>query len=162
MERQPVSQVANPASDTGAREVLPIIEESLDVQRQRVDTGVVVQITKVVSEHRVPVNETLVHEFIDTERVKVGRVVDATPAVRYEGDVMIVPVTEERLVVRKELYLAEEVRVIRRRELRQVSDEVTLRRENLSVRRFDPATQEWRQESNDAGAGVSPGPDPPV
>lgn len=149
------------AGEPHREEVIPVVEETLNVERRVVDTGVVVQISKVVSESVVPVSQSLVSEFVGTERVKVGRVIDEAPAVRYEGDVMIVPVVEERLVVRKELFLAEELRVTRRRETRQAESEVTLRRESVSVRRLDPLTQQWLEESADVADGKPMGPGGP-
>ena len=155
--------MTSPSSGGSQREqVIPVIEEALEVRRQVVDTGVVVQINKVVSEKLAPVAESLTSEFVSTERVKVGRVIDGPVAVRYEGDVMIVPVIEERLVVRKELFLAEELRVIRRRETREVHEDVLLRREQLTVRRFDPLTQQWQEESGVPLPDRASGPGPPV
>jgi hypothetical protein len=45
-------------------------------------------------------------EVTEVERIVVGRPVDAEVPVRYEGDVVIHPVVEERLVTRKQLAAA--------------------------------------------------------
>ena len=63
--------------------------------------------------------------------------------VRHEGDVMVVPVVQERLVTRTELVLVEEIRLTRRREVTQAEAKVVLRREHVVVERFDPDTDQW-------------------
>lgn len=141
--------------------VVPVIEESLEVRRRTVDTGAV-QIGKVVTEQVVPVTESLTSEYVDTARVAIGRVISEPALVRHEGDVMIVPVVEERLVLRKELFLVEELHVTRRRETRQASEQVTLRRESVRVRRLDPVTQQWEPEGGERADARPPGPDPPA
>ena len=81
------------------------------------------------------VSETLARETVDVERIPVGRVVEARPEVRQEGDVTIVPVVEERLVVRKELVLTEEIRLTRRRDTEAIEQAHTVRRERAEVTR---------------------------
>jgi uncharacterized protein (TIGR02271 family) len=71
------------------------------------------------------------------ERVPVGRVVEAAPQVRSEGDTMVVPVLEEVLVVEKRLMLKEEVRITLRRVAETSQQRVTLRSEEVVVER-DP------------------------
>lgn len=51
---------------------------------------------------------------VEIRRVKVDREVDHVPKVRVEGDVTIVPVVEEVLVVEKRLVLKEEVHISKR------------------------------------------------
>ena len=85
-------------------------------------------------------------EMVEVQRVAVGRVVDEPPAVRHEGDVMVVPVVQERLVMRKELVLVEEIHLTRRREVTQAQADVVLRRERVTVERFDPDTGQWHAE----------------
>jgi stress response protein YsnF len=57
------------------------------------------------------------------------------PAIRTEGDVTIVPVFEERLVVEKRLFLIEEVHLRRVASVEQVALPTTLRRMNVEVTR---------------------------
>lgn len=68
----------------------------------------------------------------------VGRQVEATPAVREEGDVTIYPVMEERLVVEKRLFLKEELRVTRTVRLEPFEQEVVLRSMTADVERLPP------------------------
>lgn len=122
---------------------IPVIEEQLEVGRKVVDTGPTLRLRKQVEEVPAQVREAMAHEFVDVQRVPIGRVVDAAPAVREEGGVMVVPVVEERLVTRKELVLVEEIRLTRRREVRDVQADVTLRRERVLVERLDPESGQW-------------------
>jgi uncharacterized protein (TIGR02271 family) len=128
---------------TGSRDgVLPVTEEQLDVGRRTVETGAV-RVRKRVQEVTGQVTEPLISEFVETQRVPVGRVLQQPVGIRQEGEVTIVPVVEERLVLRKELVLVEEIRLTRRREEHNATEQVTLRRESVVIERFDPETQQW-------------------
>lgn len=127
--------------------VIPVIEERLDVHREPVDTGRTLRLRKQVEEVQSDVRVPVATEVVDVQRVPVGRVVDEPPAVRHEGDVIVVPVVEERLVTRKELVLVEEIRLTRRREMTETEVEpVLLRRERVVAERFDPDTGQWVPE----------------
>ena len=75
----------------------------------------------------------LKHDDVDVERVPVGRVVDAVPPVRQEGDVTIMPVVEEELVVVRRLILKEEVHLRRVQATVPHVETVTLRQQHVSV-----------------------------
>ncbi|RYY63293.1 MAG: DUF2382 domain-containing protein, partial [Comamonadaceae bacterium] len=109
--------------------------------------GHTLRLRKRVEEVPQRVRESLEHVVVDVERVPLGTVVTEPPAVRQEGDVMVVPVIQERLVIRKELVLVEEIRLTRRREVVQGQAEVILRRERVAVERFDPGTGQWHPEA---------------
>jgi stress response protein YsnF len=126
---------------------VPVTEERLETTREVVDTGRTVRVRKQVEEVPAEIREPVTTEVVQVERVPVGRVVTEPPQVRHEGDVMVVPVVEERLVTRKELVLVEEIRLTRRREVVQGRAEVVLRRERVLVERFDPGTGQWRSEA---------------
>ena len=121
---------------------VPVTEERLEVGRRTVATGAV-RVRKRVHEVTEEVSEPLVTEVVETQRVPVGRVLQAPVGIRQEGDVTIVPVIHERLVVRKELVLVEEIRLTRRREAHNANEQVALRRESVVIERFDPETQQW-------------------
>lgn len=133
----------NTTTHAADQTTIPVTEERLEVSRRVVDTGPTMRLRKQVHEEPVQVDETVAHDFVEVQRVPVGRVVDTAPSVRHEGDVMVVPVIEERLVTRKELVLVEEIRLHRRREVREVSGDVTLRREQVVVERLDPESGQW-------------------
>jgi stress response protein YsnF len=67
----------------------------------------------------------------------VNEFVSGPVGVRQEGDVTIVPVLEEVLVVEKRLMLREEIRVTRRRETKRHVEHVALRTEEARVLRAD-------------------------
>jgi stress response protein YsnF len=72
--------------------------------------------------------------------VPVDRVVETAPETRTEGDVTIVPVLEEVLVVEKRLVLKEELHIRRRVETETAEVPVTLRKQRAIVERLAPDT----------------------
>ena len=117
-------------------EIIPILEEELDVSKRTVRTGTV----------RVETSTTIVDEVasalletsnVEVVRVPVGREIDEAPQVRTEGDTTIVPVLEEVLVVQKRLILKEELHITRRVTTEQVDVPVPLRKQTATVTRSD-------------------------
>jgi uncharacterized protein (TIGR02271 family) len=90
--------------------VIPVIQEELTVGKQVVETGKV-RISKRKSERQELVDVPLLREEVSVERVPINLFVESPPAVRQEGDTMIIPVVEERIIVQKKLLLVEELRV---------------------------------------------------
>lgn len=133
---------SSPSPSRQPGDVLPVIEEQLDVGRRRVETGAV-RVRKLVHEQEVEVPGQRVTERARTERVPIGRVVHERPEVRQEGDTTVVPVVEERVVVHTELVLVEEIRITTEREVRDQPQAVTLRSEEALVERIDPRTRRW-------------------
>ena len=76
-------------------------------------------------------------EEIEVEHVPVGRVVAQREAPYHDGEVLIVPVYEEQLVVSKRLVLREELRMERLPSTELQVFEETLRRERLVVEDAD-------------------------
>ena len=111
------------------------LRQEMAVVSRRVVAGqtVRVQTTTATREHLV--EEELVHETIEIERVPIGRVVDAAPEVRQEGDVTVLPVMEEVLVVERRLVLKEEVRIRRVRTAETHRETVLLREQAATVTR---------------------------
>jgi uncharacterized protein (TIGR02271 family) len=68
-----------------------------------------VRATRKTSMRDVCVEADLAHDHVVVERVPIGRVVDAAPPIRQEGDVTILPVMEEIVVLERRLVLKEEV-----------------------------------------------------
>jgi uncharacterized protein (TIGR02271 family) len=127
-------QLGAGATREGETLVVPVAEETLSVQKRAVPTGVV-RVHKTVREREEVVDEPLMRELVDVERVVVNRVVEAAPEVRREGDVLIIPVLEEVLVVEKRLMLKEEIRItLQKGEFREPQT-VTLRSEEISIER---------------------------
>jgi uncharacterized protein (TIGR02271 family) len=118
---------------------LPVIEERLSVGKRTVDTGRGVRIDKQVHTRHEQVDMDLVRDELLVERVAVDEAVDpdALPETRTEGDTLVIPVLEEVLVVARQLRLKEEVRITRRRVAARAPQDVALRREEVTVTRFD-------------------------
>ncbi len=77
----------------------------------------------------------LKHDQVVVERVPVGRIVEAVPPVRQEGDVTIMSVVEEELVVVRRLVLKEEIHLRRVQATVPHVETVTLRQQHVSVTR---------------------------
>ena len=115
--------------------VVPVVEERLRVGKRTVQNRV--QLHKYVTERTETADVPLFQERVEIERVKHNRLVDEAAPVRYEGDTVIVPLYEEVLVVSKELRLVEEVRITTERSEHHDPQEVTLRREEVEVKRAE-------------------------
>jgi uncharacterized protein (TIGR02271 family) len=115
--------------------VIPVIEEEAFLDKRVVETGRV-RISKRVSEREELIDEPLFREEVTVERVPINQYVDQPPQVRHEGDVMIIPVIQEQLVMQKRLVLVEELRVRKQVVETHQPQSVTLRREEIDVRRI--------------------------
>ncbi|WP_159712676.1 YsnF/AvaK domain-containing protein [Geminicoccus flavidas] len=125
-----------------ADQKVELLEERVEVGVRQVDRARVVVETQVETRQHA-VEAWLDHEEVQVERVPVGTVIEAVPPVREEGGVVIVPVVEERLVMRTELVLKEELRITRTVRKQLVRQEVPLRSEHATIRREDlPAASE--------------------
>ncbi len=114
--------------------VLPVVEERLTFGTRRVVTGRVR--VRVLTESRdEPVSAELLGETVEVVRVPVGREVAEVPQMRVEGDVTILPVVEEVLVVERRLVLREEVHLRRVPSREVVTTEVPLRRQSVVIER---------------------------
>jgi uncharacterized protein (TIGR02271 family) len=131
------SEHRRPASADGygrQSKVIPVIEEQVQVGKRVRETGSV-RISKKVHQEEVTVDEPIVQEHVEVERVPVNQYVDiAPPAIRYEGDKMIISVLEE--VVEKRLILVEEIHITKQQEKTHDPQKVTLRKEELRVERI--------------------------
>ena len=120
-------------------QTIPVVAEEAVLHKRQVETGRV-RISKSVRTEHHEVSDSLRYEEAVIERVPCGAPVDPAdpPQVREQGDVTIVPVLEEVLVVEKRLMLKEELHVRRvAREVRK-SVPVSLQREEVNVERSGP------------------------
>lgn len=132
-EQQPTGN--DPASSSlNSEVVIPVVEEQLHVSTEQVETGYV-RISKTVHQEETTVDVPMHYEQYDVERIAVNRYVETPPEVRYEGETMIVPVLREVAVVEKRLMLVEELHIIKRQLVSNVSQQVTLRKEEVTVTR---------------------------
>jgi len=116
--------------------VIPVVEEEVVAGARPVKTGAV-RVDKHVETRIRKIETPLLHEEVEIRRVPVNRVVNEVPPVRKKGDVIIVPVVEEELVVTKRLILKEEVHLLKRRTKDRYIKEVPLDRERAEVHRLD-------------------------
>jgi stress response protein YsnF len=119
---------------TVSEEVIPLVEETATVGKRQVVTG------RVRVQTVTDIIEELAHADIEREtaevtRVPVDRIVESAPEIRTEGDVTIVPVLEEVLVVEKRLVLKEELHIRRSVRTETVEVPVTLRKQRAVVER---------------------------
>jgi uncharacterized protein (TIGR02271 family) len=115
--------------------VIPIIQEEAFLAKRVVESGKV-RISKRISEREELIDEPLFREEVTVERVPINQYVDQPPQVRHEGDVMIIPVVQEQLVMQKRLVLVEELRVRKQVVETHHPQSVTLRREEVDVSRI--------------------------
>ncbi len=115
--------------------VFPVIEEQAFVDKRVIETGKV-RISKQISEREELIDVPLFREEVTVERVPVNQYVDQPPQVRHEGDVMIIPVVQEQLVMQRRLVLVEELRVRKQVVESHQPQTVILRREDVDIRRI--------------------------
>lgn len=114
-------------------ETLALHAETLNVGKRTRKT--LVRAARTTSERTVAVQEDLAQDSVVIERVPIGRIVAEVPPVRQDGDVTIMPIVEEELVVVRRLILKEEVHLRRVKSTTRHTETVTLREQTLTVTR---------------------------
>lgn len=113
---------------------IPVIEERARIEKEIVERAVV-KVDTFITEHDETISEALMHEEIEIRHVAVNAPVDAMPAVKQDGDIVIIPIVEERIVVSKRLFLKEELHVHRRTVSKNATIPVKLRSTEVAVHR---------------------------
>lgn len=113
---------------------LPLVEEEIRIDKEPVVTGKVRISTRVDAVEEIA-RMALSEDRVEVTRVPVGREVDSVPAVRTEGDVTILPIFEEVMVVEKRLVLKEELHIRRLVSHETVEVPVTLRKQRGVIER---------------------------
>ena len=125
-------------TESGGRktEVIPVVHEHAIIHKEIVETGKV-HILKKVTEEVVSVNLPVINETYHVEHVPVEKKILDTPppALRYEGDKMIIPVLREITVVQKKYEVLEELHITRQAIETPLVQEITLLKEEISVER---------------------------
>ncbi len=124
-----------------AEAVVPVIAETVEVVKRQVESGRV-RVEKTVQTTDQVVNESLIHEDVEVERVPINKVIEAPIGNRQEGETLVVPVLKEVLVVEKRLMLVEEIRITRRKTEQPFSQTVPLRTEAVVVEQSEPTDPE--------------------
>lgn len=124
-------------SNAGAveSEVLALHAEMVVVSKQV--RRALVRATRTTNSRDTIVEQDLAREQVVVERVPVGRVVEAVPPIRQEGDVTIMSVVEEEVVVTRRLILKEEVHMRRVHAVEHFTETVSLREQQVEVTRTD-------------------------
>lgn len=128
-----------PAPEGASTTHVPLVEETVRIDKQAHQTASV-RVRAVLEEMPVELHETLVRETAQIDHVAVGRVVETVPQSRHVGDTLIIPVVEERLLVRKELVLVEELHV----RLARSSEPVSATLMRAVVERAEGPTEDGR------------------
>ena len=134
------------ASEEDAALTIPIVRERLKVGRRRVEAGRAIARTTTTTDE-VQIDEALRADDVRIERVPVGRFVDAPVMPGFDGDVLVIPIMEEVVVVTKRLRIIEEVRIHRRTTTQRHRETVALRRQTVRLER--------RPASRTAGPGTT-------
>jgi uncharacterized protein (TIGR02271 family) len=138
-----MQQVQENTPAGGEARVLPVLEERLDIRKVAVETGAV-RVRKIVHEESRTVDMSLMQEEVSIARVPVNKVVEEKFQPRQEGDTLIIPIFKE--VVTTHLVLVEEVHITTRRSPETSTQQVTLKREEAVVERYDAASGSWKPD----------------
>jgi uncharacterized protein (TIGR02271 family) len=120
---------------------IPLVEERLSVAKRQVESGRV-RVHVTVEEREEVVTEQLLRDELQIERVPRNVRLTEIPHVRLEGNMTIVPVVEEVLVVEKALMLVEEIHICRRSVPEEAQIPVSIRSERARIERDTGAKPE--------------------
>ena len=115
------------------RDAVQLVEEQAVIRKHDVSTGRVLVKTKTETVDQ-NLDVELGQDSVEVVRVpKNEPVVGTPPQIRTEGEVTIVPILEEVVVVEKRLVLKEELHVYRRRDVERLNVPITLKRQTVDV-----------------------------
>jgi stress response protein YsnF len=120
--------------------VVPVVAEQAVVSKRQI-VSERTRITVSTEAHEELVEHSLTTTDVAIERRPVGHVFgpgESLPGVRTEGDVTVIPVFEEVLVVETRLQLKEELRIRQQAKRELVSTPVVLRRQHVEIDRSVP------------------------
>ncbi|MDQ3547400.1 MAG: YsnF/AvaK domain-containing protein [Chloroflexota bacterium] len=89
---------------------IPLVEEEVQVDTRVIELGHVT-VQKKVDEFLDERAISLRHQQVEVERVPIDRIIDEVIEPYLDGDVFVVPVIEEEIVITRRLRLKEELRV---------------------------------------------------
>ena len=113
---------------------IPLVEERIAVSKKQVESGRL-RVLVSVDEHEEHVAAELSRDEVEIRRVARNVPLTELPSVRMEGDVTIIPVVEEEIVIEKRLVLVEEIHVSRKTTTRTEDIPVTVRAERAEIER---------------------------
>ena len=142
-------QTPSSPADGALQGTVPVIEETAHVQVVEVDQGGW-RITKKVQVTDQQIDEELQNFSVQIERRPMGMQLEGSdvPQARYEGNTLVIPVVEEVLVTEKRLVLVEEVRITSVHGTHRTPQQVSLRKETVSVERMAPEPEQPGEPTN--------------
>jgi stress response protein YsnF len=126
---------------------IPLHEKEVSLSRREIKKANV-QVALVTGTREQLIDEELTHVRVEIERVPIDRTVEVAPPTRQEGDITIIPVVEEIVVVERRLVLKEEVRVRRVSTKEQHQETLVLRQQEAVVTREEPDSQSQSSSTN--------------
>lgn len=127
--------------------MIPLVEETPVVSVRQTTTGRV-RVSTTTETFTEVVRQDLQGMRADIRRVRVDRMLapgDAVPEPRTEGEVMIIPILEEVIVVEKRLVLREELHISQQITTETIETPVELRRQRAIVERLTADEPELKQ-----------------
>jgi uncharacterized protein (TIGR02271 family) len=116
--------------------VIPLVEETVRIEKEEVVTGHVRVRTVTESTDHI-LGQDLEEENVEITRHPMDLEVTEAPAIRHEGDVTIISLVEEIIVVTKRLVVKEEIHIRRVRSTEHVETSINLRKQRAVVERTD-------------------------
>jgi uncharacterized protein (TIGR02271 family) len=141
-------------ADVDGEQVLPLHEEVAECRKQVVRTGVV-RVSRRTRQEPTTIEAQLAQHGVVIDRKEVGKPVDRIPAVRADGDTIVIPVVEEVLITRRQLVLKEEVRIRPARTSRRHVETVVLRKNYAVVERIREDGSIENEPARDAAPAVA-------
>lgn len=117
------------------QETIQLVEDEISVTK-RAEVSARIRINTVTDVADQLVESSLTSETVSVERVLIGRVIEAgeaVPVVTTIGDVTIIPIFEEVVVIEKRLILKEELRLTRTQTEENVQIPVSLRKQRAVI-----------------------------
>ncbi len=134
---------------------IPVVEEQVQVDTRVIELGHV-SVQKKVDEFLDERVISLRHQQVEVERVPIDRIIDEIIEPYLDGDVYVVPIIEEEIVITRRLRLKEELRVQRTIGHHEESIQTPFRRERVVV------TEHWYDDDRPAVNAVEPDADATV
>lgn len=125
------SEAAHPAGNQPDT-IIPVIREDVVIGKRLVKKGKVL-IEKKVNTEEISVEVPLMTEDLEIQRVPLNQYIDDSPEIRYDGDTVIIPVLKEVMV--KRLLLVEEIRITKKVQKLNKTENVTIRKEEVKITR---------------------------
>lgn len=116
--------------------VIPLVEERVSATKREVQTGRV-RVSTHTDHHEEMVRVNLARDEVEVRRVPKGEEISEIPKPREEGDVTVVPVAEERLVIKKKLVLVEEIHIRKICSSKEVLQPVMVAKQRAEIERED-------------------------